>query len=143
MVCHQLQSHQSVSSAAERLNRILDGNGNASARIPVGTDGGIHIWIWCRERRFTPLAARTVGKSSRYTETLIENSAPMPAISNTGLAVSVMDKRPFHNEKTFQVTVHQAKRMLAAGLITEKEYCDFVQEMIRKYQPFSSDLYAC
>lgn len=75
--------------------------------------------------------------------TAIGSSAPMPAILHTGLAVSVMDKRPFHNEKTFQVTIHQAKRVLAAGLITEKEYCDFVQEMIRKYQPFFSDLYAC
>ena len=42
-----------------------------------------------------------VQRNSESTATAIGNSAPMPAISNTGLAVSVMDKRVFHNEAAF------------------------------------------
>ncbi len=52
-----------------------------------------------------------------------------------------MDKRSFQNETTFQVTMHLARKMMAAKLITEKEYGDFEQAMIRQYQPFSGDLY--
>ena len=47
-----------------------------------------------------------------------------------------MDKRSFQNETTFQVTMHLARKMMAAKLITEKEYRDFEQAMIRQYQPF-------
>ena len=65
----------------------------------------------------------------------------MPAILLTGLGVYAMDKRSFQNETTFQVTMHLARTMLAAKLITEKEYRDFEQEMILRYQPFSGDLY--
>lgn len=73
--------------------------------------------------------------------TAIENSVPMPAILLTDSEVSAMDKRSFQNETTFQVTMHLARTMLAAKLITEKEYRDFEQVMIRQYQPFSGDLY--
>lgn len=52
-----------------------------------------------------------------------------------------MDKRSFQNETTFQVTMHLARKMMAAKLITGKEYRDFEQEMLRRYQPFSGDLY--
>jgi hypothetical protein len=52
-----------------------------------------------------------------------------------------MDKRSFQNETTFQVTMHLARKMMAAKLITEKEYRDFEQATIRQYQPFSGDLY--
>ena len=38
-----------------------------------------------------------------------------------------------------QTTIHN--EMLAEKLITGKEYRDFVQEMICRYQPFSGDLY--
>ncbi|WP_270441518.1 SHOCT domain-containing protein [Acidaminococcus provencensis] len=54
-----------------------------------------------------------------------------------------MDKRSFQNETTFQVTMHLARTMLAAKLITEKEYRDFEKEMIRRWQPFSGDLFTC
>lgn len=54
-----------------------------------------------------------------------------------------MDKRSFHNEAAFQVTMHLARTMLAEKLITEKEYQVFEQEMLNKYQPFSGDLYTC
>lgn len=37
--------------------------------------------------------------------------------------------------------MHLARKMMAAKLITEKEYRDFEQEMLRRYQPFSGDLY--
>ena len=47
----------------------------------------------------------------------------------------------FQNETAFQVGMHLARRMLAEKLITGKEYRDFVQEMICRYQPFSGDLY--
>lgn len=52
-----------------------------------------------------------------------------------------MDKRSFQNETAFQVVIHLARRMLAVKLITGKEYRDFEQEMLRRYQPFSGDLY--
>ena len=67
----------------------------------------------------------------------------MPAILLTGLGVYAMDKRSFQNETTFQVTMHLARTMLAAKLITEKEYRDFEKEMIRRWQPFSGDLFTC
>jgi hypothetical protein len=54
-----------------------------------------------------------------------------------------MDKKTFQNEATFQVTLHVARKMLAQKLITEKEYRDFEKEMIRRYQPFSGDLFTC
>nr|DAE90226.1 MAG TPA: Short C-terminal domain [Caudoviricetes sp.] len=52
-----------------------------------------------------------------------------------------MDKRSFQNETTFQVTMHMAREMMATKIITEKEYREFKQAMIRQYQPFSGDLY--
>ncbi len=67
----------------------------------------------------------------------------MPVISNIGLGVATMDKRSFHNEAAFQVTMHLARTMLAEKLITEKEFRTFEQEMLNKYQPFSGDLYTC
>lgn len=73
--------------------------------------------------------------------TAIGSSAPTHAILHTGLKVYAMDKRSFQNETTFQVTMHLARKMMAAKLITEKEYRDFEQATIRQYQPFSGDLY--
>ena len=67
----------------------------------------------------------------------------MPAILHTGSDVSAMDKRSFQNETAFQVVMHLARRMLAEKVITEKEYRAFDQEMLRKYQPFSGDLFTC
>jgi hypothetical protein len=73
--------------------------------------------------------------------TVIGSSVPMPAILLIGLEVSAMDKRSFQNETTFQVTMHMAREMMATKIITEKEYREFKQAMIRQYQPFSGDLY--
>lgn len=73
--------------------------------------------------------------------TAIGSSAPTHAILLIGLEVFAMDKRSFQNETVFQVVMYLARRMLAEKLITGKEYRDFVQEMIRRYQPFSGDLY--
>lgn len=67
----------------------------------------------------------------------------MPAISSIDSGVATMDKRSFHNEAAFQVTMHLARTMLAKKLITEKEYRAIEQEMLNKYQPFSGDLYTC
>lgn len=52
-----------------------------------------------------------------------------------------MDKRSFQNETACRMAMHPARRMLAEKLITGKEYRDFEQEMLRRYQPFSGDLY--
>ena len=67
----------------------------------------------------------------------------MPATLLTGSEVSAMDKKTFQNEAVFQVTLHIARKMLAQKLITEKEYRDFEKEMIRRWQPFSGDLFTC
>lgn len=69
------------------------------------------------------------------------SSALMPVILSTASEVGTMDKRSFHNEGAFQVAMHLARKMLADKLITEKEYRAFEQEMRRKYQPFSCDLF--
>ena len=73
--------------------------------------------------------------------TAIGSSALTPTILLIGSEVSAMDKRSFQNGTAFQVVMHLARRMLAEKLITGKEYRDFEQEMIRRYQPFSGDLY--
>ena len=73
--------------------------------------------------------------------TAIGSSVPMPAMSSIASEMVAMDKRLFRNEATFQVTMYLARVMLAEKLITGKEYRDFVQEMIRRYPPFSGDLY--
>ncbi len=65
----------------------------------------------------------------------------MPAILLIGLEEYAMDKRSCQNETAFQVVMHLARQMLAGKLITEKEYRDFEQAMIRQYQPFSGNLY--
>ena len=52
-----------------------------------------------------------------------------------------MDKRSFQNETAFQMAMDLARPMRAEQLITGKEYRDFEQEMLRRYQPFSGDLY--
>lgn len=75
--------------------------------------------------------------------TVTESSAPMLAILLIGLKVSAMDKKKFQQEAAFQVTMHLARKMLAQKLITEKEYRDFEQEMLRRYRPFSGDLFTC
>lgn len=67
----------------------------------------------------------------------------MPVIFPIGSGVSAMDKKSFQNETVFQIVMHLARAMLAEKLITEKEYQTFEQEMLHKYQPFSSDLYTC
>ena len=67
----------------------------------------------------------------------------MPATLPTGLEVYAMDKKTFQNEATFQITLHLARKMLAQKLITEKEYRDFEKGMIRRWQPFSRDLFTC
>lgn len=54
-----------------------------------------------------------------------------------------MDKKTFEQEAAFQVTMHLARKMLAQKLITEKEYRGFEQEMLRRYRPFSGDLFTC
>jgi hypothetical protein len=82
-----------------------------------------------------------VGRNSPSTATAIGSSAPTPVILRIGLGMYAMDKRSFQNETTFQVTMHLARKMMAAKLITEKEYRDFEQAMIRQYQPFSGELY--
>ncbi|MGE9915299.1 SHOCT domain-containing protein [Megasphaera elsdenii] len=71
----------------------------------------------------------------------IGSSAPTHAILHIGSEVSAMDKRSFQNETAFQMAMYLARRMLAEKLITSKEYRDFEQEMLRRYQPFSGDLY--
>ena len=67
----------------------------------------------------------------------------MFAISSTASEVLVMDKKTFEQEAAFQVTMYLARKMLAQKLITEKEYRGFEQEMLRRYRPFSGDLFTC
>lgn len=67
----------------------------------------------------------------------------MPAISSTASEVLTMDKKTFEQEAAFQVTMHLARKMLDQKLITEKEYRDFEQELLRRYRPFSGDLFTC
>lgn len=67
----------------------------------------------------------------------------MLAILLIGLEALAMDKKTFQQEAAFQVTLHLARKMLARKLITEKEYREFERDMLRRFQPFSGDLFTC
>lgn len=132
-----------MKSVANRSHRILAGRGNSSARTLAAISGGITIWTWCGGKQTILLPALPVEKSSWSTGIATESSAPMTAILLTGLEVFAMDKKTFQQEVAFQVTLHLARKMLAKKLITEKEYHDFERDMLRRYQPFSGDLFTC
>lgn len=46
-----------------------------------------------------------------------------------------MDKKEFHREAAFQLTMHLARKMLYEKLITKKEFRDFEKQMMNQYDP--------
>ena len=72
-----------------------------------------------------------------------ENIAAMPATSQIDLmAVVVMSKEEFKNEKLYQTTMHIARQMLAEGLISEEEYRQIDTIFTEKYKPILGTLFA-
>ena len=51
-----------------------------------------------------------------------------------------MTKQEFENEKRYELLMHQAKRMLRAGLISEDEFCEIETKYRQKYSPKSGGL---
>ena len=52
-----------------------------------------------------------------------------------------MDKERFHAEAAFQATLAIARRMVAQGLVTQREYRAFVKRLLEKYHPPTGDLF--
>lgn len=53
-----------------------------------------------------------------------------------------MSKEEFRNEKLYQTTMHIARKMLNAGLITKEEYCQIDTIFSEKYHPTLGTLFA-
>ena len=51
-----------------------------------------------------------------------------------------MTKDEFDREKRYQVVMHFVRKMLAEGLITEKEYCQIDTNFRQKFLPVTGDL---
>jgi hypothetical protein len=64
----------------------------------------------------------------------IGSIAATSAISITVLEAA-MDKKEFHREAAFQLTMHLARKMLYEKLITKKEFRDFEKQMMNQYDP--------
>lgn len=66
----------------------------------------------------------------------------MLATSSTDSEVAAMSKEQMRREKLYQITMSIAKRMLADGLISKKEYTIIDTKMKEKYQPTLGTLFA-
>lgn len=83
---------------------------------------------------------RPVGESLQPTETRVENTAAMPAISRTDSEVAAMNHEEIRNEMAFQATMSIAEKLFEEGAITEEEYSKFEAEMEEKYKSFFGTL---
>ena len=66
----------------------------------------------------------------------------MTATSGTGSEVARMSKEQMRQEKLYQVTMSMVRRMLAEGLITEKEYSQIDTMFLEKYRPLFGTLFS-
>ncbi len=66
----------------------------------------------------------------------------MTATSGTGSEVARMSKEQMRQEKLYQVTMSMVRRMLAEGLITEKEYRQIDTMFLEKYRPLFGTLFS-
>lgn len=53
-----------------------------------------------------------------------------------------MTEQDFQQEIIYQLTMAQASRLLAVGLISEANFKEFKVKMLEKYEPFMSQLVA-
>ena len=51
-----------------------------------------------------------------------------------------MTKEQFEREKMYQLTMNSVRRMLIAGLISDKEYCQIDTIFKQKYRPIFGGL---
>ncbi len=51
-----------------------------------------------------------------------------------------MTPEEFENEKRYQLLMHQVKRMLESGIISEDEFFEISEKYARKYRPKSGAL---
>ena len=77
-----------------------------------------------------------------FTVILTENTAHTGVILNTDLGESVMTKEQFEREKSYQLTMYIARKMLKKGIITENEYCIIDTNSKQKYQPVFGDIFS-
>ncbi len=89
------------------------------------------------------LPALAAERSSRLMEMRTENTAPMPATSQTASeVVMAMNEDQFEREKLYQATMNMFRSMLKKGLITEEQYAIIDTKMLQKYQPLLGTLFA-
>ena len=77
-----------------------------------------------------------------FTVIRIGNIAHTDAILNTDLGGSVMTKEQFEREKSYQLTMYIARKMLKNGIITDNEYCIIDTNSKQKYQPVFGDIFS-
>ncbi len=131
-------------TGVERVLFYTLGIGSAASALTIAVwYGGMHIGICSTAKHKLSTFVLAVASISWVMRDSSGSSVPMPAMSSIASEMVAMDKRLFRNEATFQVTMYLARVMLAEKLITKKEYRAFEQEMLRKYQTFSGDLYTC
>ena len=77
-----------------------------------------------------------------FTVIRIGNIAHTGAILNTDLGELVMTKEQFEREKSYQLTMYIARKMLKNGIITDNEYCIIDTNSKQKYQPVFGDIFS-
>lgn len=77
-----------------------------------------------------------------FTVIRIGNIAHTGAILNTDLGELVMTKEQFEREKSYQLTMYIAKKLLKNGIITENEYRIIDTNCKQKYQPVFGDIFS-
>ena len=53
-----------------------------------------------------------------------------------------MTKEQFEREKSYQLTMYIARKMLKNGIITDNEYCIIDTNSKQKYQPVFGDIFS-
>ena len=70
------------------------------------------------------------------------NTAHTGAILNTDLGELGMTKEQFEREKSYQLTMYIARKMLKNGIINKNDYCVIDTNSKQKYQPVFGDIFS-
>lgn len=136
------QNRPSASAAENQWCRWKAGRKNASAPMPAGISGGMHILTVCSEKPSTDMNALIAEKSLRFTATATESIAATSAMWSIGLEVAAVDKEQFRNEKLYQTTMLMARNLHAQGILSDEEYGQIDTIFREKYKPTLGTLFA-
>jgi hypothetical protein len=134
-----LSSARTVESLS---GRFPEENISGSAAVPAVRNGGTGIWTRCTGKLYMNLLVPAVVDHSKPMAMHIGNTAPTPAISQTGLEVICMSKKDFERETDYMLSIQIAKNLLEKGLLTEEEYAVIDTKLIEKYQPKFGTLFS-